>query len=203
MIQSCSTRAWSRALAVAALATLWFAAAGAAAQILKLDRLTDEQLGRLRKVALEKGSTIPIPAVLAGVLHLTPAQIAPAVRQATFQSDDGVKHGFAHLNDDTGYFFFRRSAEGLWAFHADKALKLELGARNFSAGQFIALPAKDGEEEFAAEMNAWSRVLSPRGVSLPTPDPRRAPGTAVPAPALPAPLPGAPAPGAGPAAPAR
>jgi len=182
----------ARALAAAVLALFWLASAGAAAQTLKLERLTDEQLGRLRKVALEQGSSIPVPPVLVGVLRLSPAQIAPTLRQVSFQGDDGVKHGFARLNDDTGYFFFRHSPVGLWAFHAEKDLKLTAGARNFSAKQFIALPAKEGQEEFAAEMNAWSRVLSPRGVSLPRPDAHMAPGAALPN----APMPGAALPGA-------
>ena len=203
MNETRSNRAWLRALAAAALALTWLASAGALAQNLKLERLTDEQLGRLRKVALDKGSTIPVPSVLVGVLRLSPAQIAPAVRQVSFQGEDGVKHGFARLNDDTGYFFFRRSPAGLWAFHADKELKLTAGARNFSAAQFIALPQKDGQEEFAAEMVAWSRVLSPRGVSLPPPGARGAPASAVPGVALPAPPPAASVPGTVPAAPTQ
>ena len=181
MNDSCRTRAWPRALAALA-ATLWLVAASA--QTIKLDTLTDEQLGRLRKVALDKGTSIPLPPVLTAVLRLSPAQVGPAVRQVTFQGDDGVKHGFARLNDESGYFFFRHSPAGTWAFHADKDLKLVVAAHNFSAQQFIALPETSGREELAAEMVAWSRVLSPRGVSLPPPGARPPTGgTASPAPA--------------------
>jgi len=176
-----------RALGAVVLATLWLASAGAAAQVLKLEKLTDEQLGRLRKVAIDKGTSVPLPPLLVGVLRLTPAQVAPAVRQVSFQGDDGTKHSFAHLNDESGYFFFRRAPAGMWAFRADKDLKLVASARNFSAEQFMALPAKEGEEELAAEMLAWSKVLSPRGVSLPKPDPRLAPSGNAPLPALPSP----------------
>jgi hypothetical protein len=201
MNATCSNQTWLRALAAAALATLWLACTGAAAQALKLEKLTEEQLGRLRKIALDQGSTIPVPPLLVGVLRLSAGQIAPSVRQVAFQGDDGAKHGFARLNDGSGYFFFRRSPAGLWAFHADPRLVLVVAARNFSTEQFIALSAKDGQEAFAAEMVAWSRVLSPRGVSLPAPGTHPAQQMTSPIPALPPPAEAVP--GAVPAAPAH
>ncbi len=192
MNESRRTRARPRALALAAAAALWLAAASA--QTPKLDTLTDEQLVRLRKVALDKGTSVPLPPALTAVLRLSAAQVGPAVRQVTFQGDDGVKHGFARLNDDSGYFFFRRSPNGVWVFHADKSLSLVIAAHTFSAQQFIALPEGSGHDELAAEMMAWSRVLSPRGVSLPPPGARPPSDSAASArpPSIPgaAPLPG-------------
>lgn len=191
-----SRTTWARplALAVTAAASLWLGAASA--QSLALDTLSDEQLGRLRKVALDKGTSIPVPPALTAALRFSPEQVAPAVRQVSFQGDDGVKHGFARLNDESGYFLFRRAPAGIWAFHVGKDLKLVVAAHNFSAQAFIALPEAAGREELAAELNAWSRVLSPHGISLVPP------GSATPAPPRQAASPAAPgtaaAPGAAP-----
>jgi hypothetical protein len=159
----------------------------AGAQVLTLERLTDEQLGRLQKVALEKGSTIPLPAALVAVLRFSPAQVAPLVRQVSFQGDDGVKHGFAKLNDDSGYFLFRRAPGGLSAFHVDKAFKLLAAAHDFAGDRFIALAEKEGLDALNGEVVAWSRVLSPRGVSMPAPGTRPRPPAGSPPPAVPAP----------------
>jgi hypothetical protein len=133
------------------------------------------------------------------VLRLSPAQVAPAVRQVSFQGDDGVKHGFARLNNESGYFFFRKAPTGLSAYHVDTALKLVAGAHNFAAERFIALPEKAAQDELNAEMIAWSRVLSPRAVSMPAPGTRpRTPADA----AAPAPPPAS-VPGTVPDTPAR
>ena len=198
-----TTRRWRHTVAGAALASLMLVAAGASAQIVKFEKLTEEQLGRLRKVALDKGSTLPVPAPLVGVLRLSPPQIAPTLRQVSFQGEDGVKNGFARLNDDSGYFFFRKAPTGLSAFHVDASLKLVAAAHDFAAERFIALPEKDAQDELNAEMLAWSRVLSPRGVSMPAPGARPraptdtpvpAPPSAVPPPAsIPGTVPGTPA----------
>ena len=196
----CKARPWVRALGAAVLATLWLASAGAAAQVVKPETLTDEQLGRLRKVAIDKGTSVPLPRLLAAALHLAPAQVAPAVRQVSFQGDDGTKHGFAHLNDESGYFFFRRSPAGLWAFRADNDLKLVASARNFSAEQFIALPAKEGQEELAAELITWSKVLSQP--AAPAPGALQPPPGTEPVPPLPS-SPAQPVPGAITPAPSR
>jgi hypothetical protein len=147
----------------------WLAADVCAAQIIKLEKLSDEQLVRLQKVALAQGSSIAVPPPLVGVLHFTPAQIAPALRQVSFQLEDGVKHGFAHLNDDTGYFLFRRSPDGLSAYHVDKDFHLVDAAHNFGSDRFVALPAKEAQDEINGEVLAWSQVLAPKTVPVPPP----------------------------------
>lgn len=170
MMELRSTRILPRALAGALAATaLWMAAASAQAPAPAPATLTDAQIGRLRNIAIDKGSAMPVPPPLATVLRFTPAQVTPVVRQVSFQGDDGVKHGFAHLNDDSGYLFFRRSPAGAWAFHTDRNLQLVMGAHTFSAQQFIALPEASARDELAAEMGAWSRVLSAQGAPAPAP----------------------------------
>lgn len=181
------TAAMTAALTAALAAALWTGAASAQAPA--SGPITDEQLARLRNIAIDKGSTMPVPAPIATVLRLSSGQVAPAVRQVSFQGDDGVKHGFAHLNDDSGYFFFRRSPTGLWAFHTDRDLKLVIGAHNFSAQQFIALPEPSGREELAAELSAWSRVLSAQAAAPPVAGAVKPSGNLMPVPA--APMPGA------------
>ncbi len=172
------------------------AGAHATAQTLKPERLTDEQLVRLQKVALSQGSSIAIPPGLVGVLHFTPAQVTPTLRQVSFQLDDGVKHGFARLNDGSGYFLFRRAPDGVSAYHVDKDFTLVDAAHNFSNDRFVALPAKPAQDGINAEIVAWERVLSPKGVA-PPPGPKPA------ADAPPGAPPRLPTPGAMPAAPAK
>jgi hypothetical protein len=146
-------------------------------------RLSDEQLGRLQRIALDKGSSIPVPAPLASALDLRSAQVGPAVRQVSFQSDDGVKHGYARLNDGSGHFLFRKSAAGLSVFHVDAAFKLVAAAHDFGGERFIALAAQEGQDQLDGEVAAWSRVLVPRVAPLPLPSPLPpgTPGVATPA----------------------
>ena len=185
MNDTCIPTRRRRVLLGAAFVLLCVASGIAAGQIIKLEKLTDEQLGRLQKIALEKGSSIPVPAALVGALRLSPAQSAPVVRQVSFQADDGVKHGFARLNDETGYFLFRKSPTGLSAFHVDKDFQPVAAAHDFAGDRFIALPEKEARDELNGEIVAWSRVLSPRGVSMPAPGTRpKLPGNS-PSPALP------------------
>lgn len=145
------------------IAVIGFALAAAAAAPLP-DRLSPEQLARLQIIALQQGSTIPMPAALVDVLHLTPAQVSPSVRQVSFQEDDGVKHGFARLNDGSGYFLFRRSQEaGVSAYHVDRSFHLVAAAHNFTNERYMALPDAAAQAQLADEARAWSRVLTPKG----------------------------------------
>jgi hypothetical protein len=116
----------------------------------------------------------------------------------SFQLDDGVKHGFARLNDGSGYFLFHRAPDGVSAYHVDKDFTLVDAAHNFGSDRFVALPAKPAQDDINAEVAAWSRVLSPKGVS-PPPGPSPKPATDAP----PAAPPLLPTPGATPAAPAK
>ena len=159
----------NRAARCALLLAGCLAAGLCAAQDLKAEKLTDEQLLRLRKVALAQGSSIPVPPPLVDALHFTPAQIRPSVRQVSFQGDDGVKHGFARLNDDSGYFLFHRSPDGLSAYHVDKDFHLVGAAHNFGGDRFMALPPKAAQDEVLGEVAAWSRVLAPKVVTPPAP----------------------------------
>jgi len=146
----------------------------------RLDRLTEEQLLRLEKVALDKGTSIPVPGPIAAVLHLAPEQVAPLVRQVSFRGDDGTKHGFARLNDGTGFFLFRTvAANDMSVYRLDTNQKVLAAAHNFQGGRLIALPPAEAQVEVDGELAAWSRVLSPKGVSMPRPD--GAPAAPVPA----------------------
>lgn len=139
-------------------------------QLLKLDRLTDEQLQRLRKVANDQGTSIALPPAVVAILRLSPGAVAPLVRQVSFQREDGVKHGFARLNDDSGFFLFRKSGpQDLSVFRLDAAQKLVGAAHTFQGERLITLPPGAAQAAVDAELAAWSSVLSPRGVSLPRP----------------------------------
>ena len=43
-------------------------------------------------------------------------------------------------------------------------------AHTFQGGRLIDLPAAEAQAGVDAELSAWSRVLSPRGVMLPPPN---------------------------------
>jgi hypothetical protein len=154
------------------------------AQTAKVETLSDEQAARLWNVAFTQGSNIAVPAALAEALHLSPAQIAPSIRQVTVQFDDGAKHGFARLNDETGYFLFRRGTDGVTAYRLDKEFKLVVAAHNFGDERFIPLPEGTARDGVSAEIAGWLKVLSLPRPRIPLP------GQAVPA--APPPPPSAP-----------
>jgi len=144
----------------------------AASRVALAPRLTKEQVERLERVVQHQGSDIAVPPPVATVLHFTPRQIAPTVRQATFLDDNKSKHGFAMFNDGSGYFLFRRSAQdGLSVFHVDHDFHLLQAAHNFQTDRFIEMTPTRAQDELNAEVVAWSHVLSPRGVNLPLPVP--------------------------------
>jgi hypothetical protein len=133
-------------------------------------RLTVEQLMRLKKVIQDKGTSIPVPAPVVQLLGLSAQQVVPVVRQASFQEDGGVKHGFALLNDGAGYFLFRRTADkGLTVFRVDGDFRLIAAGHNFVGDRFLALDDAQARSQLQEEIVAWSRVLSPRGAAMPLP----------------------------------
>ncbi len=130
--------------------------------------LTPEQLLRLERVVAARGTQIPVPAPVAAVLKLEAAQIAPSIRQVTFQDDEGVKHGFAPLHDASGFFLFRRSqTDGLTVFRLGRELQLLGAAHNFQGDRFLELTPGQAQIQSQAELASWSRVLTPRGASMP------------------------------------
>ena len=130
--------------------------------------LTAEQVERLEKVIRDKGTGVQLPTSIAGVLRLAPEQVGPGVRQATFLGDDGAKHGFALLNDHSGYLLFRRPpGVGLSVYRVDLKFHAVGAAREFQGARFIELAPDAARRELEEEIASWSRVLSPRGVSLP------------------------------------
>lgn len=147
------------------------AAPGALPQQLKLDKLTDEQLQRLRSVANAQGTSIALPPAVVAILRLQAGAVAPVVRQVSFQREDGIKHGFARLNDGSGYFLFRKDGpSALSVFRLDAGQKLVVAAHTFAGERLVTLPASAAQAGADAELAAWSGVLSPRGVSLPRPE---------------------------------
>ncbi len=138
--------------------------------LLRLDRLTGEQILRLEKIARDQGSSIAIPQPIAAALHLDAAQIAPVVRQVSFQQADGVKHGFARLNDGSGYFLFAREPDSaVTVYRVDKGFALLGAAHTFAGGRFISLDPAQARNRLQGEIAAWSGVLSPKGVVMPPP----------------------------------
>ncbi len=175
-------------LPAALAAALLLAAAGACAQstaparpaprpaviappsLLRVDRLTDEQVQRLEKVAREQGTSIGVPGPIASALHLEAAQIAPVVRQVSFQKEDGIKHGFARLNDGSGYFLFARGPDhGVTVLRVNNDFGLLGAAHTFAGNRFVALPPAEANDRLHGEILAWSGVLSPKGVVMPPP----------------------------------
>jgi len=151
--------------------------------------LTAEQVERLQRVIEKQGTHIQVPPPVAGALRLEPAQISPSVHQGTYQDEAGVKHGFAALNDGTGYFLFRRKDRNqITAFRTDREFKLLGATQNFQDTRFIAMVPAAAQDALDAEMAGWSHVLSPRGPSM-TPL-LKPPAAAAPSPAAPAPATG-------------
>lgn len=150
-------RASAAALAVAALTGLC-----GVAQAQSPAALSDEQIGRLENVLLAKGTAIGIPVPVIDALHLSSAQVAPSVRQVTIQRDDGVKHGFAFLNDGSGYFLFRRDPDAQVAvFRVDKAFHLQAAAQQFGKDKFLDMAAAAAQAALDDEIRIWFNTLAP------------------------------------------
>ena len=154
--------------------------------------LTPPELERLEKITLEKGTSVPLPAALASALHMTARQIAPTVRQSSFIEDDnfrggGTRHGFALFNDGSGFFLFRRDTQrGVSVFHIDRHFGLVAAAHEFPGQRYLEMTDQAALQELQGEVDAWGRVLSPRGpVSLPAKPARVLPGGNAAAPAAP------------------
>lgn len=148
--------------------------------LLRVDRLTDEQVQRLEKVALDRGTSIAVPPPIAAALHLEAAQIAPVVRQVSFQKDDGIKHGFARLNDGSGYFLFAREPNGgVTVFRVNREFGLLGAAHTFAGDRLMPLQPAVATDRLHGEILAWSALLSPPTAVMP---PARQPGSGAGAP---------------------
>jgi hypothetical protein len=127
--------------------------------------LTYEQLQRLLKVVDKQGSRAAIPHNVASVLQLIPAQLAPDVKQAAYLDEDGNRHGFAPLNDGSGYFMFRSGPSmGNSVYRVDSTLHLVRAGRSLMKnGPMLSLPDAEAQKELDDEFARWSKVLSPKG----------------------------------------
>ena len=149
--------------------------------------LTQDEMSRLLKVVDRHGSYTTIPADVASVLKLTPAQHTPDIKQVAYEDDKGNRHGFAPLNDGSGFFLFsagplRRQT----VFVLDTEQHLLHAARNLqSNGPLIGLPSQEAQQELDEELRRWSKVLSPEGPSMP---PHTTPSTGAPVQAQPYPF---------------
>ncbi len=125
--------------------------------------LSVEQLTRLELVVVRQGTSVPVPQPIAQAAHFTPTQVAPVVRQVSFLDDDGVKHGFAFLNDHSGYFLFRRHGDqDLSVYHVDLSFHIVGAAHNFQGSRFMELPEHEATDGLGGEILAWNRVMTPR-----------------------------------------
>jgi len=131
--------------------------------------LTSEQLTRLLKVVDKEGSHAAVPASVAGLLDLNPKQLAPDIKQVVYQDEDGNKHGFAPLNDGSGFFMFRAGASlGHSVYRVDEKMHLVRAARSLVRnGPLLPVAPNEAQRELDDEFASWSRVLSPNGPSAP------------------------------------
>jgi hypothetical protein len=155
-----------------AIVTVWLVTCVAAPGLASAKdgpRLNKVQVDQIRKVIEQQGTKIPVPPPIATGLGLSARQIEPTIRQATFIDPEGVKHGFAELNDGSGYFLFRRSKkDGLAIFHCDREFNLVRAIREFETNQFLELSDADAKVEWTNEIEAWARVVMQRGAKAPT-----------------------------------
>lgn len=150
----------------------------ALAQSQAIATLTSEQRTRLEKTVLDKGTSIPVPPDIGRLLRLTPSQTAPLIRQASIQEPDDIKHGFALLNDGSGYLMTRRtSGNSLCVLRVDRDFHLLGGVQNFRNDRFIALTDADAQVELQTEIAAWAKVLAAARAPVPAgaPPPATAP----------------------------
>lgn len=164
------------------------AAADAAAPLPQGRALLPTELEHLERFTLEKGTSVPLPKTVVAALKMTPRQVAPTVRQSAFVENDdlhgGTRHGFALLNDDSGFFLFRRDPKsGVSVFHIDRRFRLIAAAHEFQGGRFLETDEVVALKELDAEIETWARVLTPGGAPVVLPKPaRQAPSSKAPAP---------------------
>ncbi len=140
-------------------------------------KLTQEQLTRLLKVVETKGTSVPIPPLVAAALKLTGKQHVPSVKQVTIETADGVKHGFAPLNDKSGFIFFRRQPpSGQVVYRVGPDLHLIEAATSVEANRINTLSGEEGNKGLADELSRWSDVLSPTAPAPAAPASKAAPG---------------------------
>jgi hypothetical protein len=130
--------------------------------------LTHDELVRLAKVVDKQGSHITLPRDVASVLQLKPEQFSPDLKDAAWQDEQGNKHGFAPLNDGSGFFLFTSEpAQGQTVYVVDTDLHLLHAGRTLLSGApMIALPEPEAQRELDEEFQRWSRILSPAGPSM-------------------------------------
>jgi len=130
--------------------------------------LTAEELGRLVQAVDKHGSRALLPRDVVSILQLTPAQLAPDIKEAAWQDEEGTKHGFAPLNDGSGYFLFSsRPSQGQTVYVVDRELRLVHAARTLLKGApMIALPEAEAQRQLDEEFRRWSKVLSPEGPAV-------------------------------------
>ena len=147
-------------LAAAVGATAAVLAAGAPAARADEPPLIEENFNHLLKVLSEKGTPIVLPPEVTSVLRIGSGQKASAV-QVAMQQDDGAKHGFARLDDGSGFFMFvRTQASAVTVFHVTPELKLVRAAGSFANNRMIPMPMPTAQKKLAEEFAAWSTVLS-------------------------------------------
>jgi hypothetical protein len=138
--------------------------------------LTHEELGRLLKVIDKQGTRVALPRAVTSILQLNTGQHMPDIKEAAWLDEDGNRHGFAPLNDGSGFFMFSSGASvGEVVYVVDSDLHLVHAARSLlKNGPLIVLPDAEAQRELEDEFRRWSKVLSPSG---PVVAPRPFPGT--------------------------
>jgi hypothetical protein len=125
-------------------------------------RLSPEELARLLKVLEEKGSDIVVPPPISVALGLTQKQDGPTLKQVAFAEDSGVRHGFAQLNDKSGYFLFKRDQFGhVTVFNVRTDFNIVHAASNFRGETFVQIPSAAARKDLQDELKQWAAVLSP------------------------------------------
>jgi hypothetical protein len=129
-----------------------------------------EPLSRLLKVVYDKGTQIELPPPVTTVLKLKEPQYAPKIWQATYQSEDKVKHGFAPLNDKSGYLLFRRDPlGGLSLYLTAPDFHLVAAARSDRGSGFVTIERDEAQSGLNDEVRHWSEVLKPKPGMTPLP----------------------------------
>jgi hypothetical protein len=130
-----------------------------------IGQLTQEELGRLLKVIDKHGSRAVIPHNVAAILQLKPGQATPDVKEAAYLDEAGNRHGFAPLNDGSGFFMFSSGTSlGQVVYVVDSDLRLVHAAQSLlKNGPLITLPEAEAQRSLDEEFRQWSKVLSPEG----------------------------------------
>jgi hypothetical protein len=130
-------------------------------------------LAGLLKVVESRGGRVTIPPPVQSSLGLTPAQASPGIKQAAYMDEQGTRHGFAPLNDRSGYFMFRLGkTSGQTVFHVDPQLHLVRAASSFRGNDdLIGLPEQQAQRELGEEFAGWSRILAPGAALAPATPP--------------------------------